>query len=256
MTEGIKSEKMLGKFTEVTPGRPTIKEHRHPFDDVRKHVDRKKADPLTNLFILTLLAGEQQTMNFYMNLGNTFKEQLGRGLYQEIAMIEEQHVTQYESLLDPTTSWIENALLHEYNECWLYWSFMEQEKDAKIKPIWELHLNMELTHLQTVAEIARKMGVEPEQLVPASLPKPLEFKSQIDYVRGILAEQVTWNACETQIGPPEKLPENSRYKATQDLLNAKGAPSEEVINMNRSKSGKEYRCELKGEHPVRELRSK
>lgn len=256
MTQGVKAEKMLGNFTEVTPGRPTIQEHRHPFDDVRKPCDRKKADPLTKLYVLTLVAGEQQTMNFYMNLGNTFKEQVGRGLYQEIGMIEEQHVTQYESLLDPNTSWMENALLHEYNECWLYWSFLAHETDAKIKPIWELHLNMELTHLQNLAELARKMKLEPEELLPQAMPKPLEFKSQVDYVRQILAEQVPWNASGTEIGPVDKLPENPRYRAVQEMLNAKGAPSEEVIDQNRSKNGKEYRLELKGEHPVRELRSK
>ena len=37
---------------------------------------------------------------------------------------------------------------HEYNECYLYYSFMEQETDPRIKAMWELHLNMELAHLQ------------------------------------------------------------------------------------------------------------
>ena len=237
-------------------GRPTIKEHRHPFDDVRKPMDRKKADPLTKLYALTLLAGEQQTMNFYMNIGNTLQDQLGRGIYQEIAMIEEQHVTQYESLLDPNTPWIENALLHEYNECWLYWSFMEQETDRNIKPIWELHLNMEISHLNTVAEIARQMGFDPEQSLPATFPEPLLFKSQVDYVRQILGSQVEYNACETEIGPPDKLPQNERYQQYQQTVNAKGAPTEEIIDRNRSKNGRDYRQELAGEHPVKEFRQK
>lgn len=55
-------------------------------------------------------------MNFYMNLGNTYFNDLGRQLYLEIAMIEEQHVTQYGSLLDPTCTWLKNLLLHEYTE--------------------------------------------------------------------------------------------------------------------------------------------
>ena len=255
MTQGIKAERLVGNFTEITPGRPTIAEHRHPFDDVRKPINRQKADPLTKLYILTLLAGEQQTMNFYMNVGNTLKEQVGRGLYQEIAMIEEQHVTQYGSLLDPDTPWIENALLHEYNECWLYWSFLDKERDPQVKPIWELFLNMELTHLQMIADVARKMDVEPEQVVPETFPEPLQFRSQIDYVRQILATQVDWNACETEIGPPDQLPENPRYASCQSILNAGGAPSEEVIKMNITRNGKDYRQELAGEHPVPELRA-
>ena len=171
-------------------------------------------------------------------------------------MIEEQHVTQYESLLDPNTSWIENALLHEYNECWLYWSFLDKERDPQVKPIWELFLGMEMTHLQTMADIARKMDIQPEQLLPETFPEPLQFKSQIEYVRKILASQVQWNACETEIGPADKLPENPRYSAVQNILNAGGTPSEDVIKMNINRNGRDYRQELAGEHPVAELRSR
>lgn len=256
LTQGIKAEKLVGKFTEITPGRPTIKEHRHAFDDVRKPCDRLTADPLTKLYVLTLLAGEQQTMNFYMNLGNTLQDQVGRGLYQEIAMIEEQHVTQYESLLDPRTPWIENALLHEYNECWLYWSFMQEEQDRQVKQLWETHLGMELTHLQQIGKVAQKMGVEVGEVLPEVLPPPLQFRSQVDYVREILATQVDYNAFETEIGPAGQLPENPRYQECQQTLNAKGAPSEEVIKLVSRKEGRDYRQELAGEHPVKELRQK
>lgn len=256
MTQGIKAEKLVGKLTEITPGRPTIKEHRHPFDDMRKPMNRMQADPLTKLYVLTLLAGEQQTMNFYMNLGNTLEDQIGRGLYQEIAMIEEQHVTQYGALLDPATPWIENALLHEYNECWLYWSFLQEEQDRQVKPIWELHLGMELTHLQNLSKVAQKMGVDVEQALPQTFPAPLQFKSQVDYVREILATQVDFNACDTEIGPPDQLPANPRYAQVQEMLNEKSSPAEEVIKLNQKKNGHDYRLELAGQHPIKELRQK
>ena len=41
---------------------------------------------------------EPQTMNFYMNMGN--RPPLARGLYLEIAMIEEQNVSHYESMME------------------------------------------------------------------------------------------------------------------------------------------------------------
>src|SRR5690606_6529600 len=94
-----------------------------------------------------IVAAEQQTMNFYMNIGNIPENSLARGLYMEIAQIEEQHVTHYESLLDPTCSWLKNWVLHEYNEVYLYHSFMSQEPDARLRRLWELHLDMELAHL-------------------------------------------------------------------------------------------------------------
>ena len=97
---------------------------------------------------MTLVAAEQQTMNYYMNAGNIPTDPIARGLYLEIAMIEEQHVTQYESLLDPLETWFEQWLHHEYLEVWLYHSFMEQETDPRVKAIWELHLNMEIEPAQ------------------------------------------------------------------------------------------------------------
>ena len=42
-------------------------------------------------------------MNFYMTIGNRPHRAAGPRSYLEIAQIEEQHVTQYESLLDPAS---------------------------------------------------------------------------------------------------------------------------------------------------------
>jgi hypothetical protein len=125
------------------PGRPTAKEHRHPFDDVRGHIDTHTVDPLTRLHVMTIVAGEQQTMNFYMNHGTDCVEPIALGLYAEIAMIEEQHVTHYESLLDPLDSGLKQLVFHEYNEVHLYWSMLQTETDPRIRSIWEQHLYLE-----------------------------------------------------------------------------------------------------------------
>ena len=71
-----------------------------------------KAAPLTKLHALTL-AGEHQTHDYYMNHRPVVRRSVARQLYAEIASIEEQHVTQYESMLDPPESWLEKWLLHE-----------------------------------------------------------------------------------------------------------------------------------------------
>ena len=115
----IPAEKLVKSYVDITPGRPTIAEHRFPFDSVKNAVDFKTADIRTKLNTLIITSGEQQTMNFYMNLGNTYINDLGRRLYLEIAMIEEQHVSHYGALLDPNATWLENLLLHEYMECYL-----------------------------------------------------------------------------------------------------------------------------------------
>ena len=64
MEQHVHAEKLVGKYTEIMPGRPTISEHRYPFDDVRRFVDFKTADPLTKLNSNIITAAEQQTMNY------------------------------------------------------------------------------------------------------------------------------------------------------------------------------------------------
>jgi hypothetical protein len=43
MVQGKKAEEVTGPYTEITVGRPTIVEHRHPFDEVRKSYNGKSA---------------------------------------------------------------------------------------------------------------------------------------------------------------------------------------------------------------------
>ena len=111
---GVRAEQLVGHYTEIMPGRPTIAEHRHPTDNVRFYIDDKTADPLTRLHAAIITAAEQQTMNYYMNVCAVYPTDVGRRLYQEIGLIEEQHVTQYGSLMDPRATMLECLLNHEY----------------------------------------------------------------------------------------------------------------------------------------------
>jgi len=205
--------------------------------------------------VMTITAAEQQTMNFYMNHGADWIEPIARGLYAEISLIEEQHVTHYESLLDPLDSWIAQWVFHEYNEVYLYWSMLQQESDRRIKAIWELHCDMEIGQLQVACDFMRRLeGREPADLLPPSLPEvPVTFEPNKDYVRQILAEQVDLRADGTTYVDLADLPAGHRYFEYQETVNAGGAPSEQVIEENRARSGHEYRDETEGPHPVANL---
>ena len=111
--EGKDANNILQSYTDILPGRPTVDEHRAPQDDLRRPYDRKSAAPLSKLHALTIMAAEQQTHNYYMNIGPMFADPVARQLYAEIASIEEQHVTQYESIIDPEESWLEKWVMHE-----------------------------------------------------------------------------------------------------------------------------------------------
>lgn len=68
-----------------------------------------------------------------MNQCGFYTSDLGRRLYQEIAMVEEQHVSQYGSLIDVKEGWLECWLNHEYTECYVYYSCWKDETDKNVK---------------------------------------------------------------------------------------------------------------------------
>jgi hypothetical protein len=252
---GGRAEELTRDLTEITPGRPTAVEHRFPLDDLRRHYDRHTVDPLSRLHVMTLVAAEQQTMTFYMNHGPDFMEDVARGLYLEIAEIEEQHVTQYESLLDPLESWFQQLVHHEYNECYLYYSCLQDEEDERLRRLWELHLDMELGQLQVACDMLRTYeGTEPEEILPPALPELTRFQSNVDYVREVLASQLDLRTHGTEFVWVDDLPDDHRSFAYQQRVNDDGVPSEDVIDRARRDVG-EYRRELAGPHPAESLRA-
>ena len=252
-----KAEKIVDGLTEIMPGRPTIFEHRHPHDELNTAMDGDKADPFSMLHMMTLVAAEQQTLNFYCNAGNMPEHPLARALYLEIAQIEEQHVTHYESCLDPTTSWWKREVLHQYNECYLYYSFMQTETDKGVRKLWEQHLDMELGQLRQAVRMFRKFEKgDPSEFLPREIGEPLTFEPNKEYVRGVLAEQVGLTKNGTKYVPTEELPEDHRYHGYQKTVNNGGVPSEQVIKEYRKANGTDYRLETEGPHPIKKYQQK
>ena len=254
----IDADVMVGKFTEIMPGRPTINEHRHPIDNVRTHMNAKKADPYTKLVGNIITAAEQQTMNFYMNMAQMYKNHLGRKLFAEIAMVEEEHVTQYESLKDPNCTWLEQWLLHEYTECYLYYSMMQDETDDYIRGIWEDHFYMEVGHLQRVAELLKKYEKKAvKDVIPApEFPKLLKFGENKEYIRNVLKTVNITSVKEEYVDTCE-LPKDSRYFEHLKITNGDESQvaSHLVIQNHIDKFGHDYRYEDKP-HPVKTLQNR
>lgn len=224
--EGKDANTILQCYTDILPGRPTSVEHRAPEDDLRRPYDGRTADPISKLNALTIMAGENQTHDYYMTIGPMFADPVARQLYAEIASIEEQHVTQYESLLDPNQTWLESWLLHEANEVYNYYSCLMFEDDPRIKSVWERFCNYELGQLHYVMEIFEKaVGRDPAEILPATLPEPIQYRSQRDFVRNVLATEVNYTANGTEIGELQESPATTGYR---DQMNSDGSPSEMI----------------------------
>lgn len=187
MDEDVPAHKLTLDMVEITPGRPTIAEHRHPCDTVFRPGEASRMDIQTILGAMTLTAGEQQTMNFYMNVGNTLPEGYPRDLYQEIAMVEEEHVTQYGELigdgefpepleLAPTKEYVREVLAAEVcrtTQCEEFADVSELDEDNRFF-MWNNHVNGSVDEVPSHVVIAERITKEGEDYRREDEPNPVE----------------------------------------------------------------------------------
>ncbi len=186
------------------------------------------------------MAGEHQTHDYYMTIGPMFADPLARQLYAEIASIEEQHVTQYESIIDPEETWLEKWLLHEAAEIYNYFSCLTYESNPRVKAIWQRFCDYELGHLHFVLDVFRKHEKrDPAEFLPGSLPEPIEYKSHRDFVRETLAKEVDLRARGSKFIPKEEEKDDSPSVVYREQMNSNGSPSDVVAAGYKWKPGTE-----------------
>src|SRR4030095_2714359 len=242
LIHGKDPNEILQGRTDVLPARPTQDHHNAPFLRLLNHYEKTRAHPRSKVNILTLRAGEQQTMNFYKTVGNMYGSPEARQLYAEISIVEEEHVTQYESLADPTETWLERWVLHEYTECANYYACLETEVDPRVKGLWELFLSYELEHLRIAGEALRRLqGKDPEELMGTEgLPTPATFEENREYVTNVIKETSDLRlVLGGKWARVDELREDWPSYSYQAAVHADGAPSETVVRLRMDAAGVE-----------------
>lgn len=251
MREGIKPNDIVQAQTDVVIGRPTQHHHNDNGLRIRKHYDKTTATPQTKVNILTVLSGEQQTHNYYAEHGFMYGDHVLRETYAEIKDVEEEHVTMYESLIDPTESMWEKLLIHEFTEVCNYYTCVEDEVDERIKKTWELFLDIELGHLQIAADLFKKYEKrDPEEVIGSEIVIPCRFMSQKNYVKKVLETQVDKRLeNEGKFTTINKLSNDwSSYKV-QQKQNELGSPSETAVRLSFASKGRDVAA---GDRSLRE----
>jgi hypothetical protein len=156
-----------------------------------------------------------------------------RETYAEIKDVQEEHVTMYESLIDPSETMWEKLLLHEFTEVCNYYTCMEDEIDERIKKYWEIALEMEIGHLKLAADMFKKYEKrDPEEVIGNEIIIPCRFKSQKAYVQKVLESEVdkrlTKNGEYTTI---DNLPDDWASYPLQERVSELSAPSENAIRL-------------------------
>ena len=233
MVEGIEPDAIVQGQTDVIIGRPTQHHHNCNGLRIRKPYDKMTAHPQTKVNILTLLSGEQQTHNYYAEHGFMYGDHVLRETYAEIKDVEEEHVTMYESLIDPTETMWEKFLLHEFTEVCNYYTCMEDETDNRIKKTWELFLDIELGHLKVAADLFKKYEKrDPEEVIGNEIVIPCRFISQKEYVQKVLEKEADKRLeSEGKYTTIEKLREDWASYKVQEKQNEISSPSENSVRL-------------------------
>ena len=128
-------------------------------------------------------------------------------------MVEEQHVTQYGSLMDTNVGWFENLLMHMYTMCYLYYSCMQDETNMYIKKIWNAGYQRSVAGLHMAAELLQTYdGKQVYDVIPdPNFPKLLNLGPNIEYVRQVLCATVDYTAQNEQYVPVKSLACNSSF---------------------------------------------
>ena len=229
--EGADPESILQGKTEVLPGRPTADHHNDPEVRLLKHYEKNRALPLSKLHIWTVLAAEQQTYLYYKSHGLLYEDRLARELYAEIGEVEEEHVSFYESLTDPSETLLERQVLHELVEVYNYLHCYAQETDERLKGVWDEFLHMELTHLQLWGDMLRKYeGRDPEAVFGQELQVDFKFTENKEYLRTLTEQQHGLRLHNKQYVWKDDLPSDWPSYGYQEQVNADGIPSEEIVD--------------------------
>lgn len=233
MEHGIDPDDIVQAQTDIMISRPTQNHHNDNILRLREHYDKATASPQTKVNILTLVSGEQQTHNYYAEHGMEYGNECLRETYAEIKDVEEEHVTMYESLIDPTESLYEKLLLHEFTEVCTYHNCMADEVDDMLKPVWEEFLAYELGHLQAAAELFKKHERrDPEEVIGTEIVYPCRFKSQKEYVTNILENEIDKRlGLDKDYTVIKKLPDNWPSYKVQEKVGEDGSPTEMTIKV-------------------------
>jgi hypothetical protein len=133
---------------------------------------------------------------------------------------------------------MEKWLMHEAMEVYNYMGCSQYETNPRIKAIWDRFLDYELGQLHYVMELFKQVeNRDPAEILPATLPEPIEYRSHREFVRETLVNEVDLRASGAQFVSKEDEPEGSL--AYREQMNSEGSPSETVAAGYRWRPGTE-----------------
>lgn len=142
---------------------------------------------LSGLHTLTLQVLELQITHFYVHVGLQHLNPRPRWFDEEFGFLAEDHLVRHDTAPHLGRTWREQLVLREYNECYLYHCFAEQETQPRLRALWEFCLGLELGHLHAACDLMRRQEKrDPRGVLPPRLPESVAFAGNRDYLLTLL----------------------------------------------------------------------
>lgn len=147
ISQGVKPEDITKGMLRITEGRPFEKQF-IPMDSLfRRPLDKNTADVASFVNARTILANEIQLRNDFQTFRRIMPAQDVRRLFNMVSAVENLHIIMLESLLDPTMSLLENAMINELMEIKNHSLGMQLSKHKDIRSVHEYALKEDEVHL-------------------------------------------------------------------------------------------------------------
>ena len=244
------AERVTGGRVEITPGRPCVAAHRHPLDAAFRPLDFDAISQAARLSVALMAPLERDMAALYARRAGEATDRDARMLFAEMALIEEQHASQYESLWDARRTALENLTLRAAALCYAYYSLQAAETNPALREIFQNGLAAAREDHAALCGLANVPPV-------GEFPPPFLFGDTSALVRALMPRQVTLTMLEDSLVPSDLLPASCRYFEWQRALNGDGAdaPSHRVIERYAARYGTDYRFE-RTPNPIEALQNR
>lgn len=247
--------KLVGDLCEIIPMRPTISQHLHPHDTIKRFVNYKQCNSTTILHITLLQALSQYACNYYTTILPHYSSTLGRQLLSELAHISSQHYSMYSSLADTFTSPIDNVLISQYAECYCYYSAY----NCTQQDIYQQHYDQELYHLHSTSSMLQHSTCRVWQQIlgDGQFPESIQLQYDKQYIRQVLTSSINITSQLEDYCDSALLDNNSTQSYYQQQLNSntRHVPSHCVIERHIADCGCDYR-QCHTIHPIEQLQDR
>ncbi len=249
--DNIDVVQLVDDLVEIMPTRPSICQHLHPHDCIKRFSNYKQCQLSSIVHITLLHAVARYAYQYYSTILAHYPHTTGRQLLAELCHIASQHCSIYGSLVDTYSNQVEILLICQYTQCYSYYLCISNNGKHYMQ-----HYQQQLYNLHSIANILQHSCEKLWQQVLGNgkYPSILQLAGNNDYIRQILTDNISLTSQQEDYVHCATLePDCSQCLYQQQLHHPlRKVPSHSVVASHIADKGKDFR-HMHTMHPIEQL---